>query len=323
MIKNTPQKQGFIAGIVELIFLLALVFLIRTFGFGLYHVPTGSMETTMLVGERFFADKFTYWFSKPKRGNIVAFNDPNFEYSSNPLMKLFQEYVWGPYNWTKRVIGIPGDIVEGKIESGKPVVYVNGTKLDEPYINKYPLMPILKTDPAVLRREIQKEVGGFLKDHQIDNEVIERAIGQKLAQHATYITYDPAFSYENQPFYRINPDRILKDDSGKPELLLPGTPLQSRYQALASSISKRRWNRSDQFYIELGPNEYWLMGDNRLGSYDCRAFGPVSGDHIHGKILFTIWSLDSFDSWWIIDLINHPIDFWSRMRWGRFFKWVM
>ena len=35
-------------------------FIIRTWGFGLYQVPTCSMETTMLVGERFFADKFNH-----------------------------------------------------------------------------------------------------------------------------------------------------------------------------------------------------------------------------------------------------------------------
>ena len=48
--------------IKEIVTLLFVVFLIRTFGFGLYQVPTGSMETTMLVGERFFADKFTVLF---------------------------------------------------------------------------------------------------------------------------------------------------------------------------------------------------------------------------------------------------------------------
>src|SRR5579872_4732903 len=104
MLKGQEKKQqSFLSSAVEFIFLLTVVFLIRTFFFGLYQVPTGSMETTMLVGERFFADKLSYNFRSPRYGEIIAFNSPEFKYSTNPLMKLFQRYVWGPDNWTKRV----------------------------------------------------------------------------------------------------------------------------------------------------------------------------------------------------------------------------
>lgn len=321
--KNEQKKQSFTSGLLELLFLLCLVFLIRTFGFGLYHVPSGSMETTMLVGERFFADKFSYWFSKPQRLSVIAFNDPSYQYSSNPLVKLFEEYAWGPYNWTKRVIATPGDTVEGKIEEGKPVVYVNGQKLYEPYINKYPLLHILKTDPVELREQIEKEVGGFLRGHALDQATVNRAIMQKISQNAIFVSYDPAISYQDQPFYKIDPERVLVDEAGNPELILPGMPLSNQYQNKGAAFQKKGWNRTDEFYVELGSDEYWCMGDNRLGSYDSRSFGPVKGEHIHGKILFTIWSLDSFGSWWILDLIKHPIDFWYRMRWDRFFKWVV
>lgn len=94
----------------ELIFvILPVAFLIRTFGFGLYQVPTGSMETTLLVGERFLADKLTYWFRPPKRGEIIAFNAPDasvcsqgYKYSKNPFTNWIERYIWGPSNWTKK-----------------------------------------------------------------------------------------------------------------------------------------------------------------------------------------------------------------------------
>ena len=41
---------------------------------------------------------------------------------------------------------------------------------------------------------------------------------------------------------------------------------------------------------------------------------------IHGRIIFRIWSIDSDESWWIVDLIKYPIDFWKRVRWSRFFQ---
>ena len=157
---NEQKKYSIAKAIVEFFLLLLLVFFIRTVFFGLYQVPTGSMETTMLVGERFFADKLSYWFRDPRRGEIIAFNQPPslYEYSDNTIMRLFQEYVWGPQNWTKRVIGIPGDTVEGKVsDEGVTEIYLNGQKLDEPYLNKYPLIPIFKEDPEQLMKQIEKE----------------------------------------------------------------------------------------------------------------------------------------------------------------------
>ena len=89
----------------------------------------------------------------------------------------------------------------------------------------------------------------------------------------------------------------------------------------------RQWTKiigtaSDVFHLVLGEKQYWLMGDNRLNSGDSRMFGPVDGRLIHGRILFRIWSVDSNEDWWILDLIKHPIDFWTRVRWGRFLQWI-
>lgn len=152
--KAKVHKKSFRSHILEIAGILLVVFLIRTFGFGLYQVPSGSMETTMLVGERFFADKLSYWFRAPRVGEIIAFNDPRFEFSENRAKRLFQEYVWGPTNFTKRVIAGPGDTIKGVIEDGKPVLYVNDKKLDEPYVNKYPLISKWKVDPAHAKAQI-------------------------------------------------------------------------------------------------------------------------------------------------------------------------
>ncbi len=314
------KKQGLVAQIVEFGFLLLVVFLIRTFIFGLYQVPTGSMETTMLVGERFFADKFSYVFRNPRHGEIIAFNDPEFVYSTNPFMRLFQRYVWGPSNWTKRVIGIPGDVIRGVIEDGKPVIYRNGIKLDESYINAYPLIHVYRQDFAVLQDQIEEEVQKASRGYRVDKVAVERYTQQRLESETTWRSYDPTAAYEEQPFYDFNESRIVHDIHGNIELLVPGTPLPSKTGTSSPDETSNNWNKSDVFYIKLGENEYWCMGDNRLGSKDCRFFGPINGNEIHGRIIFRIWSIDSDESWWIVDLIKHPINFWQRVRWSRFFQ---
>lgn len=272
--------------------ILPIAFFIRTYFYGLYQVPTGSMETTMLVGERFFADKLTVLFWPPKQGDIISFNDPNFEYSDNKFMEYFQRYVWGPSNWTKRVIACPGDHLKGVMENGKPVVYlkkkgqVDFIKLEEPYLNQYP--------------------------------IIAEYLPNCWPRPWTYFSYDPAKTFAEQPFYRLYDDRIqlaktLLARIDEPSILYPQTASYNNYG-----------RNVDVYDIELNDNEYWVMGDNRLGSYDSRFWGttgkPLNGKLIHGKIVLRLWSIDSEESWWILDLVKNPIDFWKRVRWNRFFQ---
>lgn len=330
-IKN--KQTGILANIREFVVLLIIVFLIRTFGFGLYQVPTGSMETTMLVGERFFADKFSYVFRNPKRNEIIAMNDPLYPYSNNYFKQLYQRYIGfpcGPSNWTKRIIAQPGDTVKGVIEEGKPVLYLkkNGEqdfqKLNESYLNKYPLLRVLKEDPAVLTRTIEREILSLSRSN-VPAAIVERVVEQKYANQTTQRSYDPQVSFDKQPFYLIKPDRIVRDArTGEMDIIYPGTPRRSSNAQALELIEqgKNYYDGSDEFYVHLGSDEFWCMGDNRLGSRDCREFGPIKQKQIHGRIIFRIWSIDSDESWWILDLIKHPIDFWSRVRWGRFFQVV-
>ncbi len=280
---NRPNKHP-VADLIESLFVIVpVVFLIKTFIFGLYQVPTCSMETTMLVGERFLADKLTPYFSTPKRGQIISFNNPNHVYSENKLINFYQQYVdWNVANWTKRVIAVPGDHIEGKIEDGKPVVYVNGVKLDEPYLNKYPVMVVFKS-------QLGKQ-----------GEFVRRS-------------YDETVSYCNQPCYRFDPLEIkhAKKYIGDEIIFYPHTPAHDCHG-----------RDKDIYDVHLQAGQYWMMGDNRQGSYDSRDWGPLDTNKVvwHGRILLRIWSLDSDESWWFVDLFKHPIDFWSRVRWGRFFQ---
>ncbi len=83
-------------------------------------VPTGSMTNTILVNDQLIGFRLAYLFSEPKRGDIIIF-----KYPDDPSEKFI-----------KRVIGLPGDVVDIKNVDGEVGVYVNGVKLDEPYIRE-------------------------------------------------------------------------------------------------------------------------------------------------------------------------------------------
>ncbi len=288
--KNHTKKKSF----GDIIIILSIAFLIRTFGYGLYRVPTGSMETTMLVGELFFADKFSILFNKPTYGDIIAFNDPLFTYSDNKALAIFQAYVWGPTNWTKRVVGVPGDEIKGVIENGMATVYRNGKKIDESYVNQYPLIGVWKANPESLKNLIESDI--------------------EVEDLWAYKSYDPKKAYDQQPWYAIDAACVKYDEIGKPIMRCKENLWSNEH---SHDIVNTFWNGTDEFCIKLSESQYWVMGDNRLNSYDSRSFGPLEMQHIHGKIMFRIASLDTQAPWIILEMIQHPFQFWNSIRWNR------
>jgi signal peptidase I len=111
---------GCLVEIVETLVLTLIIFwVIQSFVAQPYRVQQQSMEHTLEPDQYVLVDKLTPHFDTYKRGDIVVFNPP---------ADWVQQPQGQPY--IKRVIGVGGDTVELKDGS----VYVNGTKLNEPYI---------------------------------------------------------------------------------------------------------------------------------------------------------------------------------------------
>lgn len=79
-------------------------------------IPSGSMENGIQVNDRIIGYRLAYLSSGPERGDVIIFKYPDDESQT----------------FIKRVIGLPGDIVE--IKDGH--VYIGGEMLDEPYIKE-------------------------------------------------------------------------------------------------------------------------------------------------------------------------------------------
>ncbi|RMH04544.1 MAG: signal peptidase I [Aquificota bacterium] len=93
----------------ELLVIVVIVLLIRTFLVQAYNIPSGSMKPTLLVGDFILVNKLVYRLSEPQRGDIVVFRWP-----VNPGI-----------DFIKRIVGVPGD----KVEVVGDRVFINGKEL--------------------------------------------------------------------------------------------------------------------------------------------------------------------------------------------------
>lgn len=89
-----------------------LAIVIRTFLFGPYKIPTGSMKPTFMENDKIFVEKISYRFHEPARGDIIVFKYP---------LDRKKDYV-------KRLAGLPGDTLE--IREG--ILLVNGKPMTGP-----------------------------------------------------------------------------------------------------------------------------------------------------------------------------------------------
>ena len=111
-------------GVILLAALLVSVGL-RTFVLQTYYIPSGSMEPTLMVGDRIIVDKLAVDWGTIHRGDILVFKAPPTENcGGTPVVDL-----------VKRVIGIPGD----RLYSIGNTIYVNGQVLHENWPHSEPL----------------------------------------------------------------------------------------------------------------------------------------------------------------------------------------
>jgi signal peptidase I len=111
MIKMIDTKNEIWEWVKSFVIAILLAYVIHTFLFTPIVVDGASMEPTLQNRDRMFVSKI----GEPKRFDIIVFQAPENK------------------NYIKRVIGLPGD----QIEYRDDVLYVNGKRYDEPYLDEY------------------------------------------------------------------------------------------------------------------------------------------------------------------------------------------
>ena len=170
--------------------ILVLVFVIRSFLYEPFQIPSGSMIPTLLVGDFILVNKYTYGLRLPVwRNKVVDINEPE----KGDVMVFFppgkdQYYI-------KRVIGVPGDIIEytdkvltinGKVQ---PQTFIEiAPRLDNPYRSREVNTEVLNGVEHEMQNYIDVKVPDFKvvvkDDHYFmmgdnrDNSLDSRAWGQ-------------------------------------------------------------------------------------------------------------------------------------------------
>lgn len=214
------EKKKSIKHIVEtLIFIFIVVSIVRVFFVQAFNIPSGSMKPTLLVGDFILVNKLVY-------GNWdigIPFTNITFYHHNNRLAKIDRgdvivfKYPEDPsIDFIKRVIALPGDIVEVKND----IVYLNGKPLKRVPDGYYEEEneKVIKYKETTIRRDG--------KEYSYDVMEIEDGIGADFGP------------------------------------------------------------------IEVPPNSYFVMGDNRDNSKDSRFWGFVPDDYVIGQAFIIYFSLD-------------------------------
>jgi signal peptidase I len=152
-----------------------------------YRIPSGSMENTLKCGDRVLVDRLSSHFRDIERGDVVVFHPPAGideqgkpdpttiagEGESPPRDKQGNRHVTeADVNYIKRVIGLPGDTVEVHEHHA----YINGKKLDEPYLHPLPKDPGLTSESEWGPQKVPKGTYLMLGDNR-DNSADGRVFG--------------------------------------------------------------------------------------------------------------------------------------------------
>lgn len=245
-----------------------------------YHVPTGSMENTIMTGDFLFGNNFIYgsrtpdwigipytrlgvhipWFrlpsiKEPEQGDIVIFKYPEDQY----------------VHYVKRCVAAPGQT----IEVNNKEVFVDGERYPDPKHSNY------------VRPTTYSE---YWKDYNI----FPRGAGNQD-------NYGPIYVPKEGDTLRIGeyPTQLLKN------------VVELAHHSFYIQDGKVVIDENEQDFYIVEQDYYFMMGDNRDNSLDSRFWGFVPFDLVVGRAMVV---------WLSINKEMPLYRFTKIVRWNRFGK---
>jgi len=209
--------QSWLAGWVEtfktVAYAIVLAVVVRTFAYEPFHIPSGSMIPTLLIGDYLFVSKFSYGYSKYS----FPFFNPNFDgrfWNSTPergdvvVFKLPKD---NKTDYIKRLVGLPGDRIQ--VLSG--VLHINGEPVELEQLKPYPY---------------DDRIGGTVSTRQYletftngnAHRIIDQGYGRPLDNTEVYVVPDRHYFFMGDNRDGSLDSRVLSDVGFVPEENLVG-----------------------------------------------------------------------------------------------------
>ncbi|WP_294609471.1 signal peptidase I [uncultured Gilliamella sp.] len=261
VLAEVGKPKGWVESLSSFFPVLFVVFVIRSFLYEPFQIPSGSMMQTLLIGDFIVVQKYSYGLrdpitntvlistGHPQRGDVAVFKHP-----STPQMDLI-----------KRVVGMPGDKIVYLIKEKKILIYpacqttdVNCTgQQSEPLDLHY-------TEPKASN---WKEVHQKYKDNPSFYTLAQYA-DKGIVDSDSLVTLNMQIQQETL------------GDKKHDILITPGLQEDSRYFYQQSGQPVATW--------VVPEGHYFMMGDNRDNSGDSRYFGFVPERNFVGRAT-AIW----------------------------------
>lgn len=258
---KAPQP-GWIETAASVFPVLLLVFVVRSFIYEPFQIPSGSMMPTLLIGDFILVEKFAYGVKDPitqttliptghpKRGDIAVF-----KYPKDPSM-----------DYIKRVVGLPGDRVTYDAQS--KTVSISPACASDKNCNR--ALPVTYSD--VRPSDFIQTFNGF-DGNEAGNGFYQKPQGETLRGGLRLAT-------RNETLDDVT-HRIL---------------LVTQAQSQASSYYQQPGQPQSSWVVPDGM--YFMMGDNRDNSADSRYWGFVPEKNLVGKAKAIWMSFEKQEGQW-------------------------
>lgn len=225
---------------------LAVVLVLRSFFYEPFNIPSESMNPTLETGDFILVNKYAFGVrlplintkiidsGEPERGDVAVFR-----YPVNPKISFI-----------KRIIGLPGDVIEFK----QGELYINGQKQHHQIGNEVNL-PVAVSQNQKIDVKAAQWVVNIGEHRAISQYILPRQTDEMAARLVAAISNNT----------NANPFNQLQ-----------------LTQAFSPLSLAQNWK------VTVPQGQYFAMGDNRDQSDDSRYWGFVPEENLTGKAMF-IW----------------------------------
>jgi len=260
--KVAAKPLGWVETAASVFPVLLMVFVVRSFIYEPFQIPSGSMMPTLLIGDFILVEKFAYGIKNPitqttlipmghpKRGDVVVF-----KYPKDPSM-----------DYIKRVVGLPGDRVSYDPQSKTVTVNPGCSSGDD----CHSALPITYSD--VQPSDFIQTFSGF-DGNEVGNGFYQLPQGESMPGGLRLAT-------RNETLDGVT-HRIL---------------LVTQVQSQPNSYYQQPGQPQSFWVVPQGM--YFMMGDNRDNSADSRYWGFVPEKNLVGKATIIWMSFEKQEGHW-------------------------